>query len=189
MGDSSIKKTMNWVIGITSIALVLLVLLIIFGNLSGNTGITTTQTTSYVNESGFVNDTGYTPTGVTAVQNYLSYTIQEVWANASTTAVLIPSTNYTQTGNVIYNGTTLDFGDFGYDDASITYIVTSRSEEYNTAESTITNMTSGLGRVSSQFTTIMLFVGIGLLLFILLAVLVWVIKKMSSVGGSQSNLA
>jgi hypothetical protein len=38
---SGIKQTMSWVIGISSIALVVLVLLIIFGNLSGNLGFAT----------------------------------------------------------------------------------------------------------------------------------------------------
>jgi len=36
--NAGIKQTMSWVVGIASIALVLLVLLIIFGNLSGNLG-------------------------------------------------------------------------------------------------------------------------------------------------------
>jgi len=111
MAETGIKQTMGWVIGISSIALVLLVLLIIFGNLSGNMG--------------FVPNTG-------ASEN------------------LTNSYNYTQ--NII------------------------------------TNVTSGVGKLTSQFPTILLFVGIGLLLFVLIGVLAWVIRKMSNLGGSNQNL-
>lgn len=100
-----VKKTMNWVIGISSIALVLLVLLIIFGNLSGNLG--------------FAVDT----------------------------------------------------------------------QGYNDTQAVINNVTSGTGSLVSQFPTILLFVGIGLLLFVLIGVLAWVIKKMTNMGGSNKNFA
>jgi len=103
MAETGIKQTMGWVIGISSIALVLLVLLIIFGNLSGNLGFT-------------------------------------------------------------YYGT-----------------------DYNNTQNVITNVTSGVGKLATQFPTILLFVGIGLLLFVLIGVLAWVIRKMSNLGGSNRN--
>lgn len=103
MGNSGIKSTMGWVIGISSIALVLLVLLIIFGNLSGNLG-------------------------------------------------------------------------FAVD-----------SQGYNDTENVINNVTSGVGKLTTQIPTIMLFVGIALLLFVLIGVLAWVIKRMSSFGGTNKN--
>ena len=103
MGNSGIKSTMGWVIGISSIALVLLVLLIIFGNLSGNLG-------------------------------------------------------------------------FAVD-----------SQGYNDTQNVINNVTSGVGKLTTQIPTIMLFVGIALLLFVLIGVLAWVIKRMSSFGGTNKN--
>ena len=103
MAETGIKKTMDWVIGISSIALVVLVLLIIFGNLSGNLGFA-------------VNSTGY-----------------------------------------------------------------------NNTQDVINNVTSGTGKLVSQFPTILLFVGIGLLLFVLIGVLAWVISKMSNLGGGSKN--
>lgn len=105
MGEDGIKKTMNWVVGISSIALVLLVLLIIFGNLSGNLGFT------------------------------------------------------------------------------------ANSQGYNDTQSVINNVTTGVGSLTSQFPTILLFVGIGLLLFVLIGVLAWVIRKMTNMGGSNKNFA
>lgn len=102
---TGIKKTMSWVIGISTIAVVLLVLLIIFGNLSGNLG--------------FAVDT----------------------------------------------------------------------QGYNDTQNVIGNVTSGVGNLTGQFDTILLFVGIGLLLFVLVGVLAWVIKSLSNVGGSNKNFA
>lgn len=103
MADGSIKKVMGWVLGISSIALVLLVLLIIFGNLSGNLGFA-------------VDTTGY-----------------------------------------------------------------------NNTQAVINNVSLGVSKLTAQFPTILLFAGIGLLLFILIGVLAWVIRKMASVGGSNRN--
>lgn len=98
MANSGVKNTMSWVIGISSIALVLLVLLIIFGNLSGNLGFA-------VNSQG-----------------------------------------------------------------------------YNDTQNVINNVTSGVGKLTTQIPTVLLFVGISLLLFVLIGVLAWVIKKMSGFG-------
>jgi hypothetical protein len=98
VANSGVKNTMSWVIGISSIALVLLVLLIIFGNLSGNLGFA-------VNSQG-----------------------------------------------------------------------------YNDTQNVINNVTSGVGKLTTQIPTVLLFVGISLLLFVLIGVLAWVIKKMSGFG-------
>ncbi len=97
--EPGIKKTINWVIGIVTIALILLVVLIIFGNLSGNLG-------------------------------------------------------------------------FAVD-----------SQGYNDTQAVINNYTAGSGKLSSQFPTVMLFIGIALLLFVLIGVLAWVIKNLSGLGG------
>lgn len=101
--NAGIKTTMQWVIGVASIALVLLVLLIIFGNLSGNLGFT------------------------------------------------------------------------------------ANSQGYNDTQNVINNVTSGVGNLAKQIPTVLLFVGIALLLFVLIFVLAYVIKKMSSFGGSNKN--
>jgi hypothetical protein len=103
MSNSGVKTTMSWVIGIASIALVCLVLLIIFGNLSGNLGFTT------------------------------------------------------------------------------------NSQGYNDTQAVILNVTSGVGKLTTQIPTVMLFVGIALLLFVLIGVLAWVIKKMGSFGSGKGS--
>ena len=178
---------MNWVIGLSSIALVLLVTLIVFGNLSGNLGITTTTTTTYTNESCFINETGYTPVGVTSQQGFMSYTITEIGINQSVENgyILLTTSNYTQTGNILYNASEVLSG---FEDAGCSYIATYRSGEYNQAENVITNYSSGVGKLTTQIPTIFLFVGIGLLLVVLIVVLAWVIKKFSNLGGVKGNL-
>jgi len=103
MANSGIKSTMDWVIGIASIALVILVLLIIFGNLSGNLGFS------------------------------------------------------------------------------------ANTQGYNDTQAVINNVTSGVGRLTSQLPTVLLFVGIALLLFVLIGVLAWVIKKMSGFGKGSTE--
>ena len=103
MADTGIKTTMGWVIGVSTIALILLVLLIIFGNLSGNLGFA------------------------------------------------------------------------------------ANTQGYNDTQNVINNVTSGVGKLTTQFPTILLFVGIGLLLFVLIGVLAYVIRKMSGLGGSNKN--
>lgn len=184
-----IKTAMSWVIGIASISLVILVLLIIFGNLSGNTGITTTTTITYTNESGFVNTTGFTPAGV-SIEGFLSYTITQIGGNYSVEDgyYVIPATNYTQTGNVIYNNSgTINLEEYGYLDAGITYTATYRSSEYLETEEAITDTTTGFSNFVKQIPTIFLFVGIGLLLFVLVSVLGWVIRSLTGVGGDSTS--
>lgn len=103
MANKGLKSTMDWVIGVASIALVILVLLIIFGNLSGNLG--------------FATDT----------------------------------------------------------------------QGYNDTQAVINNVTSGTGKLVSQIPTVLLFVGIALLLFVLIGVLAYVIKQMQGFGKGKSN--
>ena len=101
--NKGVKDAMGWVIGISSIALTVIVLLIIFGNLSGNLGFAT------------------------------------------------------------------------------------NSAGYNDTQNVILNVTSGVGKLASQFPTVLLFVGIALLLFVLIGVLAYVIKKMSGFGKSSGT--
>jgi hypothetical protein len=103
MAVGGIKNTMSWVIGVASISLVLLVLLIIFGNLSGNLGFA-------------VDTTGY-----------------------------------------------------------------------NNTQAVINNVTSGVAKLTTQIPNVMLFIGIALLLFVLIGVLAFVIKKMSGFGSGKNT--
>ena len=102
-GEQGVKSIMSWTIGIASVAFVLLLMAIIFGNLSGNVG---------------------------------------------------------------FAETTLG---------------------YNNTQSIIGNYTEGAVNTASQFPTVGTILGVALLILILLALLVFVIVKMSGVGGKSSS--
>ena len=191
MAETEIKQTMGWVIGISSIALVVLVILVIFGNLSGNTGITTTTTKTYTNESGYLNlSRGAYPLSHMSDEYALSFVINEVGANVSVPGAyrVLTSGNYTLVGNTIVNATSITLTKYNYSDVGITYTITYWGDDYIGAESVIRNVTSGMNKFVIQFPTILLFVGIGLLLFVLIGVLAWVIKKMSNLGGNKGTM-
>lgn len=101
--NSGIKSALNWTIGLVTIALVIIVSLIIFGNLSGNLG--------------FAEST----------------------------------------------------------------------QGYNDTQAVINNFTTGTGQLVKQVPTVFLFVGISLLLFVLVGVLAWVIKKMLGFAGKKTT--
>lgn len=101
--NSGIKSALNWTIGLVTIALVILVSLIIFGNLSGNLGFA------------------------------------------------------------------------------------ANTQGYNDTQNVINNYTAGTGRLTGQIPTVFLFVGISLLLFVLVGVLAWVIKKLLGFGKSSGT--
>lgn len=100
---SGIQSALNWIIGISSIALVLIVVLMIFGNLSTNLGFAV------------------------------------------------------------------------------------GSQGFNDTEAVIGNFTEGAVATASQFPTVLLFVGIALLLFVLIAVLAWVIRRMGTFGSNMGG--
>ena len=190
MADTGIKTTIGWVIGVSTIALTLLVILIVFGNLSGNMGFTSTTTTTYTNESAYLNlSRGAYPLTHMSDSYALSYVISEVGANVSEVGAykILTSGNYTLSGNTIVNATSITGTEYNYSDIGITYVVTYNGDNYIEAEGVINNVSSGINKLVTQFPTILLFVGIGLLLFVLIGVLAYVIRKMSGLGGSNKG--
>jgi hypothetical protein len=197
MANSGVKSTMNWVIGIASIVLVLLVMLIVFGNLSGNTGIkdvninivVTNESHNGLAQGEWINVTGYTLKRVNASNS--GYTITQVWnqthAGDGTGAAggIVEPDNYTISASGVVTNTTTATPFNNYRNVTISYTYTHTCNSYteDIAESVITNVSSGVGKLTTQIPTILLFVGIALLLFVLIGVLAWVIKRMSSFGG------
>ena len=102
-GDMSMKIIMGWVIGVAAIALLGLIMLILFGNLSGNVGFA------------------------------------------------------------------------------------AGTQGANDTDNFISNYTTSLLNTSSQFPVVGTIIGVGLLLFILIALLVFALVRMNKVGGAQSS--
>ncbi|KKM74235.1 hypothetical protein LCGC14_1402400, partial [marine sediment metagenome] len=120
--DLSMRVVMGWVIGLSGIALMLLIMLILFGNLSGNVGFTNDEVTlDTVNESllAFVNDTDYTV--LNANSSNSNYAIVSIF-NATTNGLglfnfsIDPANATISSNGVVSNATALLF-----DNVSISY--------------------------------------------------------------------
>ena len=185
------KSIMSWTIGIASVAFVLLLMAIIFGNLSGNTGIPKTSTSiSTINETGaWVNETGYTLSNYnTSTSTFVVTAIWNVSASGNYN-ISIGTDNATISSVGVVTNTT-DVYD-GLENVSLSYTLsyTHDSQMELDAESIIGNYTEGAVNTSSQFPTVGTILGVALLILILLALLVYVITKMGgvSIKGNSKN--
>jgi hypothetical protein len=61
------------------------------------------------------------------------------------------------------------------------------TQGYNDTQNVINNYTGGTAKLVTQIPTVFLFVGIALLLFVLIGVLAWVIKKMVGFGSGKGS--
>ena len=184
-GDSNMKIVMGWSIGLAGIALLGLVMLILFGNLSGNVGFTNDgQAITVTNESGgFLNFTGY-QLGTTANTSRISFAITEAW-NTSNDAVLILSGNYSVTsGGNVTNITALSYPLVNY---TYTYTFSFPSEGLTNTNQFIGNYTTSILNLGAQFPTVGTIIGVALLLFILIALLIFALVKLAGIGSSSGG--
>ena len=181
-GDFSMRVVMGWVIGLSGIALMLLIMLILFGNLQGNVGFTNDALTFTVtNESGFANATGYTLTNVNSSNS--AYTLTALWnftIPASNVSLLLPNATVSAAG-VVINGSTVT-----YPDLSISYTFSNAFPSQGLADTNnfIGNYTTSVLNTGSQFPVVGTIIGVALLLFILISLLIFALVKMGKVGGS-----
>jgi len=178
------KTIMGWTLGVGIVAFILLILVIIFGNLSGNVGFSQTST-AFTNETIVFTDSGSTP--ATAQSRVNGALTNVVVVNASNTSEVVNSTNYSVSGVLIiadgtsdYNGTNVNVN------ATVTY----DSQGLVDSNSIILNYTSSATNTAAQFPTVGTIVGIALLLLILIALLVFAIRKMMGVaeGGGNTSM-
>ena len=179
-----IKSAMFWAIGIGVIALILVILLIIFGNLSGNLGFDK-EADSFSNETINMTDAGVTPAGAVGKANGV---ISNVVMTNETDGVVVTAGNYTIDGILIKNLTS----EFSPYKTNVTYTVSYDSQGELDAEDVILNYSLSATNISAQFPTVGTIVGIALLLVVLIGLLVFAISKMMGVaenptGGSNSS--
>lgn len=181
-GAHATKTVLQWTIGIATVAFILLLMAIIFGNLSGNTGIPN-DSVSVVNESGgFINTTGYTLAGAsdTGAAGFSITAAHNTTANVGT---LIGAGNYTvSAAGVVTNASAT-----AWPDVNFTYDYTRSSQATLDAEGIITNYTSSAVNTAAQFPTVGTILGVALLILILLALLVFVISRMGGLSGRGSG--
>lgn len=171
------KTLLGWVLGLGVIALTGLVMLILFGNLSGNVGFGQ-DSLSFYNETITLSDTGSTPTSASSRVNGALSSI--IMTNA-TDGTVVASGNYSTSGVVFtpaedaeYNGTSVNVS------ATVTYDSTGKVNTDNT----IGNYTTSVTNTSSNFPTVGTIIGIAILLLILIALLIFAIGKLMGVAGS-----
>ena len=185
-----INTGIAWVLGIATIALTLVVLLIMFGNLSGSLGFERDSTT-LTNESGYaINDTSFTLTNGASARGFVSLTVSAVYNatnDGSGGQLLLATGNYTVSGTA---GTIVGAAgrSFNYTDVNITYVVSSRATSEIDTNSVIGNYSTSAVNVSNQFPVIGTIIGILLLLTILIGILIFMVKKLGGITvGSKSR--
>ena len=179
----SVKSVINWVLAIGIIAFILLIMVIIFGNLSGNVGFGQ-DSTSFDNETILLDSSGATP--ATAQNRVNGVLTNVVITNASEASEIIPATNYTVSGVIItINGTSVWDGI----NVNVTAALSFDEQGKIDADNIINNYTKSATNTSAQFPTVGTIIGIAILLLILIALLIFVIKKMMAIntGTSDSN--
>lgn len=177
-----VRSVMGWVLGLGIIAFLVLILVVIFGNLSGNLGFDR-STTSYINESGWVNGSEYTFVNAGVSQaGYVSVAVDEVFNQS--TELVVPASEYTVNsgnGTIIWTGITV------YDNANISYTVTFKDLPERQAEDVIGNYTASARNTSAQFPTVGTILGIAVLLMILIGILVFAIRRMMGVADAAGG--
>lgn len=202
MKDNPMKSVLTWVIGIASVAFVLLLMVIIFGNLSQNVGFQDeTKTIQVTNESFspivFANNTGYSfaaRNASTSGFTVLSFVADWNQSNGSASSIAATPTGYNRTiaaANYTINST-------GYFKNATSYVFPNGSLTYTyiysyngtaevNAENIIGNYTRGAVNTAVQFPVVGTILGVAILILILLALLVFVILRMSGVGSGSGG--
>ena len=162
------------------IILTVIVLVIVSTLLAANLlGADDTTTNTVANETGaWLNSTGYTLANVNSSNS--AYTITEVWANATATAYLVPSANYTvSTGGVLTNATVIPSAtEYNDVNVSYTYIYSTDNVYEVTSNAMGGNLTAGINNVSSKIPTILLIAAVVLLF----GVIVLLVKQSGAMG-------
>ena len=196
-GSMDMRTVMGWAIGVASIALLLLIMLILFGNLSGNVGFTQDSiNVSVINESSFTvpthaNLTDYTLSGHNS--SWSSITMATIFNASNGTAggadfnhtISLANVTVSSVG-VLTNATSA----FVFDNISASYFYTHSFDTIGLANTNnfINNYTQSVLNTGEQFPTVGTIIGVGLLLFILIALLVFALGKMARMGpGSGGN--
>ncbi len=184
---------MSWAVGVASIALLLLIMLILFGNLSGNVGFgDDSKTITVTNETNaWLNITGYTLSVVNSSTS--GYTLTTIFSNSENQSLTynftIPLANATVTSLGVVSNATEVFNATVYNNVSLTYTYAYATPSIGKAntDNFIANYTQSVLNVGKQLPTVGTIIGVALLLFILIALLVFALRSMAGVSRSGSG--
>ncbi len=186
-GDMDMRTVMGWAIGVASIALLLLIMLILFGNLSGSVGFGNDGAT-IINET----ITVATTTGIWTINdntnpNFVSWNATLILnatfgVSGPTNETLVEGVDYTIFS---LNGTFGNLTSGNWNRSFVTYTTVRQSIGLINTDNFINNYTQSVLNTGEQFPTVGTIIGVGLLLFILIALLVFALGKMARMGGSS----
>ncbi len=187
--SGSASSLLGWVLVIGIAAFLLLILVIIFGNLSGNTGIPQ-DTLAFINDSINLTADGNIPANA---DNRVNGALSSVIMRNASEATIIDAANYTITGVTISSAAAL----YNNSNVNVSYTVSFDGQAEIDSENIILNYTRSAVNTSSQFPTVGTIIGIAFLLLILIGLLIFVIRRMMSVttasgnsgGGSNKNFS
>ena len=178
-----VRTAIYWALGVGIVALVVLVMSILFGNLSGNVGFEQ-ESTSFINETISLSAAGETPaTASGRVHGALS----DVALYNASSGEFIGAGNYTITG-VVINHT---IGIYLDQNVNVSATVTYDSQGLIDTDSIIQNYTESGTNITAQLPTVGTIIGVALLLTVLLGILIFAIRKMMGItkesGGSMGG--
>lgn len=146
---NGIKMDMNkfnlqrFIISVVIVGIVLVIGIYITDNI-GNTVKAENTAGTVLNESTYVNSTGYT-LALSTAEDFASPLITAVWANVSGTPYLVPVSNYTLTGNVLTNATLVTYADSS---ASYAYTYTADTDASDAAADVVDALAVGTSWIS-----------------------------------------
>ena len=178
---------MGWVLGVAIIAFILLIMAIIFGNLSGNLGFDKETTTDISgNTTTTVNITG-TYFGNRTLPDASCVVDSAYYANATGSFYIAPG-NYSVDSAICQ--ITANAGlpaQYNNSVWAINSTTTYDSQAEQDTDNVITNYTKSTTNITNQFPTVGTIIGVSILLTILIGLLVFAITKMMGVSGAAGG--
>lgn len=175
-----IGTTEKLLYGILLLGLSGLMILLVFGNLSGNLGFKQDSVTITNETNGFINETGYTLAGAVD-RGAKNFNIVSIVNATNDDGTLVSSAIYSVSNvGVVTNATSGT--NSTYANVNITYTYTRDSASIIATEDTIGNITSGTNTFFGFSPTFMTLVAVSLLIGIVLVVIKLVRSKSGSSG-------
>jgi len=174
-----IKTVLFWTIGIGIIALTGLILLILFGNLAGNTGFGQVAST-FSNNTVTLDDTA-----VNVTTPGVNPTLENIIVTNATGGEVVPASNYTIVGGTIKTNISSAF----YNGTEVNVSGTQNADEQGKidTDNLIFNYSESVTNTSAQFPVVGTIIGVALLLIILIGVLIFAVAKLLNMTGSTGS--
>ena len=163
---------------IASVAILLLGLLLVFGNLSGNLGFTQDSASTPVQQLTLANNSIVTFTGTVGKTNAAVSSVVVINATGGET---IAAGNYTLTNTTITGSATTDYNATL---VNVSYTTTYDSDNQINSEEVITDVTSGVTNLSDKFGTIFTLLGV----ILLVGAIVWMLRLFGIGGGKKKGV-